>query len=104
MILCFGISATFELVTLASARLHLRNSFISAIECLGEPVDTPESDPPLLVESRSLLHGTEAERRIVTEEPREEERDRVHRALSDILQGGALALSLEGKGRHKKEA
>jgi len=88
--LSFGICATFELVTLASARLHLRKSFISASDCRGEPVETPESEPPLLEESRSLLHGTDAERRIVTEEPRDEDRDKVHRAFSDILLRGMV--------------
>jgi hypothetical protein len=48
-------------------------------------VETPESEPPLEEESRSRLHGTEAERRIVTVEPFEEEREREQSMLSDIL-------------------
>ena len=64
---------------------HLRKSSCSARDCLGEPVETPESDPPLEVESRSLLQGTEADRRIVTVEPREEEREREHKTFSETL-------------------
>ena len=63
----------------------MRKSSCSARDCLGEPVDTPESDPPLEVESRSLLHGTDADRRIVTVEPSEEEREREHKTFSETL-------------------
>ena len=64
---------------------HLRKSSCSARDCLGEPVETPESDPPLEVESRSLLQGTEADRRIVTVDPSEEEREREHKTFSETL-------------------
>ena len=63
----------------------MRKSSCSASDCLGEPVETPESEPPLEVESRSLLQGTEADRRIVTVEPIEEEREREHKTFSETL-------------------
>ena len=66
-------------------RVHLRKSSCSARDCLGEPVETPESDPPLEVESRSLLQGTDADLRIVTVEPIEEEREREHKTFSETL-------------------
>ena len=62
------------------------NSICSASDCLGDPVDTPESDPPLEVESLSLLQGTEADLLIVTVDPKEDERDREERKLSETLQ------------------
>ena len=63
----------------------MRKSNCSARDCLGEPVETPESEPPLEVESRSLLQGTEADRRIVTVDPSEEEREREHKTFSETL-------------------
>ena len=70
----------------------MRKSSCSARDCLGEPVETPESDPPLEVESRSLLQGTEADRRIVTVEPIEEEREREHKTFSETLKNKHFLL------------
>ena len=58
--------------------------------CLGEPVETPESDPPLEVESLSLLQGTLADLLIVTLVPILELRDTFVRTLSDIRVRGIV--------------
>ena len=81
----------FELVNMWSLRgskqeLHFMKSNCSVRDCLGEPVETPESDPPLDVESLSLLHGTEADRRMVTVELTEEERERELSKFSETLE------------------
>ena len=76
---------TSRYVPLPAQDSHLRKSSCSARDCLGEPVETPESEPPLEVESRSLLQGTEADLRIVTVEPIEEEREREHKTFSETL-------------------
>jgi len=68
----------------------LRKSSCSARDCLGDPVETPESDPPLEVESRSLLQGTDADRRIVTVDPMDEEREREHNTFSETLDLGMV--------------
>ena len=58
--------------------------------CLGEPVETPESDPPLEVESLSLLQGTLADLLMVTLVPILELRDTLVRTLSDIRVRGIV--------------
>ena len=60
------------------------NSICSVMLCLGEPVETPESDPPLEVESLSLLQGTLADLLMVTVVPELEVRETLVRTLSDI--------------------
>ena len=66
------------------------NSICSVMLCLGEPVETPESDPPLEVESLSLLQGTLADLLMVTVVPELEVRDRLVRTLSDIRVRGIV--------------
>lgn len=60
------------------------------IDCLGDPVDTPESDPPDDVESLSRLQGTLADRRIVTVDPMLELLEMFDRMLSDTLDLGIV--------------
>ena len=59
------------------------NSIWSVILCLGDPVETPESDPPLDVESLSLLQGTLADLLMLTLVPVLELRDTLVSTLSD---------------------
>ena len=59
------------------------NSIWSVMLCLGEPVETPESDPPLDVESLSLLQGTLADLLMLTLVPVLELRDTLVSTLSD---------------------
>ena len=66
------------------------NSIWSVMLCLGEPVETPESDPPLEVESLSLLQGTLADLLMVTLVPILELRDTLVRTLSDIRVRGIV--------------
>ena len=66
------------------------SSIWSVILCLGDPVETPESDPPLEVESLSLLQGTLADLLIVTLHPELELLDRFERMLSEILDLGMV--------------
>lgn len=60
------------------------------IDCLGDPVDTPESDPPEDVESLSRLQGTLAERRMVTVDPMLELLEMFDKMLSDTLDLGIV--------------
>ena len=66
------------------------NSICSVMLCLGEPVETPESDPPLEVESLSLLQGTLADLLMVTVVPELEVRETLVRTLSDIRVRGIV--------------
>ena len=67
------------------------NSIWSVMLCLGEPVETPESDPPLEVESLSLLQGTLADLLMATPlVPVLELRDTLVRTLSDIRVRGIV--------------
>ena len=59
------------------------NSIWSVMLCLGEPVETPESDPPLDVESLSLLQGTLADLLMLTLVPVLELRETLVSTLSD---------------------
>ena len=66
------------------------NSSWSVMLCLGDPVETPESEPPLEVESLSLLQGTLADLLMVTVVPLLELRATLVSTLSDILVRGMV--------------
>ena len=62
--------------------------------CLGDPVETPESDPPLEVESLSLLQGTLADLLIVTLHPVLELLDRLMEVLLEEYRESWLNLMI----------